>query len=395
MKYIMLVLDGAGDRGKNSPLNMAFKPNMDSIAKAGKVGLLDIGYKKGADSDVGYLNLLGCYDKDEYPGRGYLAALGVGLKPGPDDICIRGNFATLNYRGNLMSRRAGREETELEYFAEILDGMEIDGVHFTVRKCSGHRVVIVMSGENLSHRIVPNDPKKTGVALPQIKPREKHAKLTASVLNKFSLRVYKILSKEPAQKKRRLPANIILIRNVGIKRDAENFEKNFGLKGLCVSGITIAKGVSRFIGLDVVDIPGTTGGPDTDIKAKMDAVTEGLKNHDFVFIHINGTDILSHDRRRTQKREFIEKIDKEFGRVLKNFPLEENCYILACDHRTVSLSKRYWPGYEHIKDPVPIAFFVPGVKPDQRIRWDEGSGRYGSFFLNGDELMKFVLKQKK
>ncbi len=393
MKFVMLVLDGAGDRGKNTPLNMASKPNMDSIAKMGRVGLLDIGYKKGADSDVGYLNLLGCYDRNEYPGRGYLAALGVGLRPGPDDVCIRGNFATLDYKGNLRDRRAGRDETELEYFAEILDGMEIDGVRFTVRKCSGHRVVIVMKGENLSHRIVPNDPKKTGVPLPQVKAMEGHAKFTASVLNKFSLRVNKILSKEPAQKKRRVPANIILIRNVGIRREGEDFWKNFKLKGLCVAGITIAKGVSRFVGLDVVDVPGTTGRENTDIRAKMDATIKGLKDHDFVFLHINGTDILSHDRKRSQKREFIRKIDKEFGRVVKRFPIEENCYILACDHRTVSLSRGFWPGYEHTIDPVPIAFCGPGVKPDQRVRWDEGSGRYGSFFLNRDELMGFVLKQ--
>jgi len=42
---------------------------MDSLSQKGRLGLLDIGYKKDVDSDVGYLNLLGCYSKQEYPGR--------------------------------------------------------------------------------------------------------------------------------------------------------------------------------------------------------------------------------------------------------------------------------------------------------------------------------------
>lgn len=392
MKYVMLILDGAGDRGKNTPLYMASKPVMDSAAKAGRVGLLDMGYKKDVNSDFGYLNLLGCFDRDEYPGRGYIEALGVGLNPGYDDICIRGNFATLNYRGNIMDRRAGRDETELEYFAEILDGMEIDGVHFTVKKSSGHRVIIVMKGEKLSHRFTPNDSQKTGVPLMQIKPMEGYAKFTASVLNKFVARTHKILSKEPAQKKRRLPANVILIRNAGIKRDGKNFEKEFGLKGFCVAGINVTKGVARYVGMDVAEVEGATGLPDTNIPGKMDAAIKGLRNHDFVFLHINGTDTYSHDRKRNLKRDFIGKIDREFARVMEAFPLRENCYILGCDHGSASLSKSAWPGYEHLKDPVPVAFSGPGVKPDQKSRWDEGSARYGSFSIRENELIPLVMK---
>ena len=115
MKIILIVLDGAGDlpdKSGNTPLSLANKPNIDSLAKRGQAGLLDVGYKgsnKDVNSDVGYMVLLGCYSKEEYPGRGYIEALGTGLNPGPDDICIRGNFATLDKNGNIKDRRAGRQ----------------------------------------------------------------------------------------------------------------------------------------------------------------------------------------------------------------------------------------------------------------------------------------------
>lgn len=68
MKILLVVLDGAGDIGNQTSLSMAKKPNMDSLAEKGRLGLLDIGYKKDVDSDVGYLNILGCYSKEDYPG---------------------------------------------------------------------------------------------------------------------------------------------------------------------------------------------------------------------------------------------------------------------------------------------------------------------------------------
>src|SRR4030042_829532 len=167
MKILLVVLDGAGDTGNQTPLSLASKPNMDGLARQGRLGLLDMGYKKDVDSDVGYLNLLGCYSKQDYPGRGYLEALGLGLDPGPKDVCIRANFATLDASGTLTDRRAGRDETGLEELAERLDGMEIDGVKFSCRKSSGPRLVMVPSGEGLSEKIEPNDPKRAGGATPQ------------------------------------------------------------------------------------------------------------------------------------------------------------------------------------------------------------------------------------
>lgn len=373
-KFLLVVLDGGGDSGRTTPLSLAKKPNIDSLAEEGKCGLLDIGYSKDVNSDFGYLNILGCYSRESYPGRGYLEALGIGLNPGPEDICIRGNFATVGGNGNLADRRAGRDETGLEHLCEILDGMEIDGVKLTVRKSAGHRVVIVMEGKNLSDRLVPNDPMKTGVPIPQVVSRDgsPEGKFTASVLNRFSSRAHKILSNEPENKKRRLPANVILIRNIGRKKVTEGFRQRFGLKGCCIAGIPIAKGVARFLGMDVVEVEGANGMPDTNLAGKFGAVEKSLGRYGFVFLHINGTDILSHDAKPAEKREFIEKIDEGIG-GLKG--LKDLVFILTCDHRTAS--DPVFRGYRHLPDPVPFLISGDGIRPGNIRRFDEESCRQG------------------
>jgi 2,3-bisphosphoglycerate-independent phosphoglycerate mutase len=390
-KFFLIVLDGGADTGKQTPLSLAKKPNIDSLAKNGTCGLLDIGYGKTVNSDFGYLNILGCYSKEDYPGRGYLEALGVGLNPEPGDLCIRGNFATLAPNGNILDRRAGRDETGLEYFCEVLDGMEIDGVRFTVRKSAGHRVVIVLEGRDLSDRIVPNDPLKTGVPLPQVLSRDmdRKGKFTASILNKFSSRVFKTLSKEPENRKRRMPANVILIRNVGKKRETRSFQERFHLKACCIAGIPIAKGVARFLGMDLIGVEGANGMPDTNLEGKFRAVADSLNKYDFVFLHINGTDILSHDAKPLEKQGFIERIDREIGELPGR---KGTVFIITCDHRTASAPG--FRGYRHTPDPVPFLISGNGVKPGRLERFDESSCSKG-MRLDRNGLLPYVMKMVK
>lgn len=392
MKYLLVVLDGAADLGKRTPYQTARKPNIDSLAKAGKTGLLDLGYKKDVDSDVGYLTLLSCFSRDEYPGRGYIEALGVNLIPGKSDLCIRGNFASLDLNGNIRDRRAGRDETGLDEMADKLDGMDIDGVSFTVRKSSGHRLVILVQGRGLSDLVNPNDPKKVGVPFPQVSAKKPEGKSTASVLNKFLYRANKVLSEDKLNMKRKFPANAVLIRNVGRRRDTKSFEERFGLNGACVAGVNVAKGVARYLGMDVMEVKGATGMPNTDLGEKRKAALKALKKHDLVFLHINGTDILSHDRDRAGKEGFIGKIDKEIGKILGSVNLEETCVVVTSDHTTCSLTRREFPGYEHTTNPVPILISGDGIQPDKARKFDEESVKDGSLrTMHGNELIPLLL----
>ena len=397
MKILLIVLDGGGDTGKRTPYQVADKPNTDSLAKNGICGLLDIGYKGTPWSEVGYLNILGLYSEETFPRRGYLEALGVGMEDiAENDLCIRGNFATIGASGNILDRRAGRDETGLEELVEKIDGIEIDGVRFSLKKSAEHRVVVVMKTldqkTELSDELTSNDPEKTELPVMQIKPKKPEAKLTASILNKFVSKTNKILSQEQINKERELPANVFLLRGFGKKKEIETFKEKYGLNSCCIAGIPIMKGVASFVGMDLITVPGATGKPDTNLEGKFRETLEALQRYDFVLLHINGTDKLSHDADRQGKTEFIEKIDIRLGGILKSIDMKEAVVIITSDHRTSSDPS--YPVYRHTRDPIPTMISGNGIKPDRIGKFDERSCA-GGFFIKGNGLLPFVLKQIK
>lgn len=399
MKILMLVLDGGGDVGKKTPYEIASKPNMSALAAKGTCGLLDIRYSGTPQSDFGYLSLLGFYAKETYPGRGYLEALGLGMEDIREgDVCIRGNFATLGANGNILDRRAGRDETGLEDLTERLDGIEIDGIHFFLKKSAGHRVVIIMrpldEDVKLSGEVESNDPEEEGVPVLQFKAKKADAvaKFTAAALNKFVFKTGKMLSAESVNKERKFQANVILMRGFSRKTSVETFKKRYGMRSCCIGGIPIIKGVAAFLGMDIITVPGATGYPDTNLKGKFEKAAEAMKTYDFVLLHINGTDILSHDAKREEKAKFIEKIDGQLGGLIKAVDMKNTAIVITSDHRTAS--DPAYKLYRHTGDPVPVLVSGDGIKPGIARKFDEKSCERG-FLIKGNDLIPFVLRQSK
>ena len=101
MKYIVLVGDGMADYpikelGGRTPLEVARTPNMDYIARYGRLGRVrTIPEKMNPASDVANLSILGYDPQKFYSGRGPLEAANLGVELEDDDVAFRCNLVTV------------------------------------------------------------------------------------------------------------------------------------------------------------------------------------------------------------------------------------------------------------------------------------------------------------
>ena len=102
MKYIVMLGDGMADYpvealGGKTPLEVAKKPNIDRLARGGRLGMVKTvpdGLKPG--SDVANLSAMGYDPLKCYTGRSPLEAVSIGIQMDDTDVAFRCNLVTLS-----------------------------------------------------------------------------------------------------------------------------------------------------------------------------------------------------------------------------------------------------------------------------------------------------------
>ena len=137
------------------------------------------------------------------------------------------------------------------------------------------------------------------------------------------------------------------------------------------------------MGMEMVDVEGATGMLDTSLKNKFSTTIKLLENNDFVFLHVKGTDSLGEDGNPIGKKEFIEKIDREFA--VFNQLDEETLLVVTADHSTPCEL------YNHSADAVPIMFHGASTRVDDVTEFGERTCAKGSLgVITGTDLMPHV-----
>jgi 2,3-bisphosphoglycerate-independent phosphoglycerate mutase len=395
-KIIFIVMDGLGDSPvpeleNKTPLEAARTPNMDSLLKSGQCGLLSpVHYNTLLPtSEEGHFSLFG-YSADKYPvRRGFFTVLGAGIKMRKGDVALRGNFATVDDKMEVVDRRAGRIDDTFGLIKAV-DGIKIDGVKFIVKYADGHRVGIVMRGKNLSSAISEGDPHygKLETGLRRIEPLDEteEAKFTAHVLNKFLERSHQILKEHPFNKKRKeqglLPGNYFLLRGVSSFIELPSFRKRYGLKACCIAGKNLYKQIGKSLGMKIIDVKGADGSVSTNLAGKFLFAKNALKKYDFVFVHIKATDTLAEDGRYKEKKEFIERIDENIKTMLG---LKDVLIVITADHSTCCNLKR------HCDELIPI--LISGTDSESISKFSEKDCKRGKLgILKQTDLMAKVLE---
>ncbi len=367
-KILFIILDGAAESGR-SALSLAFKPNLDSLASRGFCGrwtgpATPKKYNIRSLSEVAILELLG-YSWRDSPGRGFLEALGIGLKPRRGSIYFRANFATVDSKMNIIDRRAGRDERGLERLSKKLT-MKISGVDVKFYRSTGHRGVLELRGRGLSRYVSDADAGGKKPAAAKALKSTAQARKTAAVLNDFLHMSHEILNRDSINKKRKRPANFVLVRGAGSFRGVDSFRERYGLNACSVSNSGIMHGISRYLGIRAIRAGGYLD-IEKNLAEKASIAINALGRYDFVLLHINGADTFAHDRNLKGKTAFIEKTDREvFSRAAA---LRDTNVVVTSDHETSSKSG------EHVFGPVPFLFYN-GEESSSIKKFDERRCRH-------------------
>src|SRR5664279_4343317 len=179
-KLALVVLDGVGDvatreQGYLTPLEAAVTPNLDMLAKESAQGrMIPVAPGITPGSGPGHLGLFG-YDPLEFQvGRGVIEALGLGVELKPGDVCARANFATLDPKGIVTDRRAGRIPTETcEKLCAMLSAKvkNLGDTQVIIQPGKEHRFVVIFRGKGLEGPLTDADPNREGFAIPAVRPR--------------------------------------------------------------------------------------------------------------------------------------------------------------------------------------------------------------------------------
>lgn len=385
---ILLIMDGVGDLPTpKTPLQTAKKPNLDRLAADGITGLFSP-IKRGMvpGSDTSHLRIFGYDPEVFYPGRGPLEALGIGMQLVKGDIAFRTNLATVK-DGKVTDRRAGRISTAEARNLEKYLSTKIEDVEVIYKHSVDHRGAVIFRGPGLGECVSDSDPHdvnvqiNVSVALDGTAESQK----TARILNKYVEFCISKLSNAPENKARekagKLPANALLLRGGGRYCEVSPMEKRFGIRGVCIAGGALYRGVARYVGMDIVMLPADED--EKTLAEKAHAAVRATKDYDLVFLHVKACDNAGHDGDFTKKREAVEKIDRH---VIPVIAKSGASIIVTGDHST-PVSRR-----EHSAHEVPILICSKEERYDNVKKFDEISCMNGGLgHIRGKDLMPIML----
>lgn len=366
-KIILLVLDGLGGLPKNqgglTELETARTPIMDRLAQEGSLGQT-IPIKPGITPGSGpaHLALFGFDPLVHDVGRGALSAAGVGLEVKPGDVAARGNFCTLDSEGKITDRRAGRlSNEESAPVIELLQGVQLPGVSIEIRQVKEYRFTVVMRGKGLNPTLKDTDPQKTGVAPLPVVAADPAAEYTAQLFNQWVTKARDVIASQPK-------ANGLTLRGFATDPGLQTYQDAYQLRAACVAVYPMYKGVSRLVGMDIIEFDGDHP------EDQFAAVKRAWDIYDFFFVHIKKTDSMGEDGNFDGKVSIIEGVDQALPDLLA---LNPDVLLITGDHSTPAVMK------SHSWHPVPFLLWAPNFhQTDTQTQFGEracSQGGLGSF----------------
>jgi 2,3-bisphosphoglycerate-independent phosphoglycerate mutase len=357
-----------------------------SLAVTGELSTIPKGFHPG--SEIANMNILG-YDPSLYfSGRGVLEAAALNIAVKSNELVFRCNLVTVE-EGRLMNHSAGHISNEEAGILISFLNKELS--HGSVRFSQGvsYRNLMMLEGGDANVRCFPPH-DHPGTSLSEILPVGTE---TAQHLRALMEEAGKLLDQHPVNQLRRekglAPANGIWPWSPGRSMVFPSFKERWGIdRGAVISAVDLLHGIGRMASLTSIHVEGATGLFDTNYEGKAAAALEALKNHDFVFLHVEAADEAGHEGDYELKKRVVEDFDKRLLKPLwAGLQALNDPFALALlpDHPTPCSLRT------HTSDPVPFLMIKPGLVPDKVCVFDEFSVKQGKMgLLHNGELLQLL-----
>ena len=400
MKYLVMLCDGMADLPfealeNKTPMEVANKPCMDSLAKKGEVGLVKTvqdGMKPG--SDVANLAVLGYDAKKYYSGRSPLEAASIGIDLKPTDVTFRCNLVTLSDEPEYS------DKTMVDYCADDISSAEAKILVEYIEEKLGNEIFSYYAGVSYRHCLVWDNGIVDGHDLTPPhditdRPIKEYIPKGENVAPLYEMmkKSYDLLKDHPVNleriKRGKRPANSIWLWGEGTKPALDSFEEKFSKKGSMISAVDLLKGIAICAKMNSVDVEGATGYIDTNFEGKCKAAIEEFKNgQDLVYIHVEAPDECGHRGEAENKVKSLEIIDEKIlAPVVEFLRSYDDFAVLVCpDHPTPLCIKT------HSSDPVPYLIYSSKEEIDGPDTFTEATSKAsGNYIAEGYTMMEYFL----
>jgi 2,3-bisphosphoglycerate-independent phosphoglycerate mutase len=311
-----------------------------------------------------------------------------------EDISYRANLVTLSDEKNY------EDKTMVDYSSGEITTEEASQLIAFLKQFFNDDELTLFSGVSYRHCLLRKNGETGAILTPPHDISDKKIKeylpqgAYSTEMLAIMERSYELLNDHPINRKRKAqglnPANSLWFWGEGRKPALDNFELKYGVKGAVISAVDLIKGIAIGANMTSIDVEGATGTIKTNFDGKAQATINALKNHNYVYVHLEAPDECGHQGNYKEKLESLELIDVKIITPIVNHLRKNNIKfnILICpDHATPVTLKT------HVSDPVPYLIYDSEKKQGYGIdRFDEDSVKKSKIFLeSGCELIEKLL----
>lgn len=389
MKQFTILIDGMADRaqkalGGKTPMETASTPALDALYAKGRAGVVKtIPDGMEAGSAVANMSILGYDPTKVYTGRAVIEAAGAGIPVAQGDLYIRCNFVTLegeNFDDSVMDSYSahGIKTHEAAPLTARLNEQVFGGKATLIGTGEFRNILVVKGAAGIAdqlkfipaHEIIG---QRTG----------DFARGDGEIAQFFDMmrKAYEVL-----QKGNESQANAIWLWGAS---HAPSFGEPGKQRKMVLAETTLMRGLAALSGMDS-RMTGETSGFVQFLKDKKDNAIAAVKAYDYVYIHIQKPDDLSHELMPVEKTKALSDIDEYFVG-----PFFDELDALGMDYSGVIVSDHFTfsDSGGHGAEPTPFILLGQGSAGAQGAYTEENC-RKAELQLSAAELVSMQRGEK-